>query len=147
MNKPTATEPTQRLTDATRIGVTMAGGVMLWFIAYIIFAATAGLDQQMKVIGIVTGNYGLVVLEALFGWILLLAVVPRTFKFLIPVSLVVALPTLLTVMYGLGLGIIYVYENRTAAVILCCLLWLALGWQIWSWGNTKKKGKKKPRQA
>lgn len=146
MNNSAATEPTQRISDATRIGLTMAGGVMLWFITYISFAATAGLDQQMKVIGIITGNYGIVVLEAVFGWILLLAVIPRTWLFLIPVSLVVALPTLLAILYGLGLGIIYVYEHRTAAVILCCLFSLALGWQIWSWGNTKAK-KKKPRQA
>lgn len=148
MTEPTTTEPTQRLTDASRIALTMAGGVILWFIAYSIFAASSGLAEQGKVIGIIIDNYWLVVLEAVFGWILLLTVVPRTWRFLIPVSVLVALPTLLTVLYGLGLGLIYVYSNRTAAAILCCLFWLALGWQIWSWSNSRNKGKKKkPRQA
>lgn len=146
MTEPTTSEPTQRLTDTQRIGLTMAGGIMLWFIAYAIFAATAGLGEQAKFIGIIVGNYGLVLLEAVFGWILLLAVVPRTWRFLVPVSLVVALPTMLAVLYGLGLGIIYIYDHKPAAAVLCCLFWLALGWQVWSWSNTKGK-KKKPRRS
>lgn len=139
MTEPATSEPAQRLTSTQRIALTMAGGVMLWSIAYGIFTATAGLGEQAKVIGLIVDNFGVIVLEAVFGWILLLAVVPRTWKFLIPVCLAVALPTLLTVLYGLGLGIIYIYNNRAAAAIMCCVFSLALGWQIWSWGNTKKK--------
>lgn len=40
-----------------------------------------------------------------------------------------------------AMGIIYISEDRAAAAILCCLFGLALGWQVWSWGNTQKKYK------